>query len=292
MIRTSKELSETLDYIINEKGRHIGGFSNNVSSAEYNNIFEAIENNLNILYEKTRHMQELREFIYSFVQITLKDKINAIEDNIINAQKSLDLYIKDKTLNDSVVFNSSSAIAVDRDGTPLQPTAFTSSKVVFMASNIVNTVDNDNITCITTSNNIAYKRLCAPLNKYYSFYLLESPSENGIQEILYIMIKTPQLVNTLNLSVFTCKIESITLITESENNIVLQPQNSNIYVFQPSVISKIFIKLKDSYFKPYSAEVIQDNNDMLPLTSLETTIFETTTHSTNNLHSKESEISG
>lgn len=243
MISNTTELNETLTTLSRKTDYAFGAFSSKMSSDEINTIFKKIEASLDDLYIKTRLLEDLRVFAEGYVQNEFKKKSINLKTAIKTIQKAADDYENTNQIAQSIPFNSSSEIIVDRDGTSIRPADVMGGNTILMAGETLKNISMPNV--VVDSPILAYRRISSPAENYRSFYVLENPAPNGVTEKLQILFSKIETINYLDLSVFKSSIQKGYLI-RSDNELI--ELDLSIHSFEPQKVKGIQIELSSNIF--------------------------------------------
>jgi hypothetical protein len=252
MIRTSQELSDTLEEINTSLDYTIGSFSETVSKEKADELFENIEDRLTTLYTKIRKLEDLHNFVESYIQDTFKKKSAAYKEAERKIDTLLNSYEESKKSVSVASFNTNtSKIIRDRDGTILK-NADNSFSCVTSAFTVANTAAVNSVD--VKSDNIYYKNSPLPINRYRSYYIVEDISRNGINETLTVLFDKNTPVNFINIDTSKCDVDSVMLI--NSNNELIEVDN----MFNAEYIKGIKIALNS---RDYAKKIV----DCLPYSS-------------------------
>lgn len=87
MLKTSEDLNTAIEFVTTENVTYPSLIEDRLSSVQFNNSMQNIESQLNELYEKTRLLEDIRDYckqyILSIIQMKeqdFKEKLKIIED--------------------------------------------------------------------------------------------------------------------------------------------------------------------------------------------------------------------
>lgn len=204
--------------------------SNFLNSQQFNETMNNIESELNLLYEKTRVLEDIiaysKEFLEQQIHVNkelLYDKLETIED-------TRDI-VKDRSyvLFRAPLKQKNAGIIRDRDGTVLDYCEIDNGNLTLSAQDLetIRVVDvtkkqeliafNDNLEDVKDTNH------------YRTYYLLDGPASHGIKEEITFLFDDAKRVNFISASAVNCRIVSATLINENgAEESVVALENSTI----------------------------------------------------------------
>lgn len=210
-------------------------------------IFEQIIDDLNVLYEKARLLDELyyytKEKLFENIEVEIQKtkRLIAFIENNTNSYQTKACYSK------KVMFSEQSPIKIlkDRDGSVLLK-ADISDRITLPYKTTSVLVDKIN----KSSSDYCYKDNLDSLNKgkesfYKSFYSLEQPNE--ITETLTFLFDSPAELNNFDLSSYGADIISIKI--EKEDGELVEIDKDKKITDLHTNIKKVIITLITSKFK-------------------------------------------
>lgn len=223
MIKDSIDFDYAINKIISDTIPEIIHQEDVLDSSKMNNTFKSIEDNLNMLYEKTRYLEDAIEYAKEYLKRKdkeFKDEMEAIIielDELTDSTKNL-AYL---TLNVPLTQNEVGGKLYDRDGTELE-SLFKKDKKLCLNNIMQNNYEISSVT--SKSDSIVYDSTIntVPKNKNYrAVFLEEKIAKNGLTEELTVNFKSPQKINFLNFDTSNCSIKNIRfgLINGIEENI-------------------------------------------------------------------------
>lgn len=252
MIDTSKYIEEAINFLNNQDVEDLNYQfmyqTNYFNSQDYNYTLYNIENNLNILYEKSRVLQDVikytREYIKQNVyEITdeCRSILDAIEDNVDSLKQN-------NYININVPFLQSTGSYVDRDGKKLEKNAIYDAAITLSGTD----KEKLRIKKITQKNNFKpYKENLSNLiqdKEYRSFYMLDAPVTDGLKEQITVEFETENIINQLNIIASNCKISDMKYIDATGTTDYIN-DHSNVIQSPRKTKSIEFITTTDSYKK-------------------------------------------
>ena len=206
LINTEAEYNEALTFIDRDIELYDFDLSRKMTSLEYNLYFQDTEYYLDFLYEKTRTVEDIIDYIERYGNKKIEELNKLFEDNLEVLESAIDRYIDSAavSLKPQWDFNPLNPIT-DRDGSII------SVLTTYSDGLTVNKNVNYNIpikSATKTSNYISYSDNIEDLVKdgyYISDYNLDKPDE--IKEDLILEIDNPDDLNYINIKPLNCEYE-------------------------------------------------------------------------------------
>ena len=178
-----------------------------MESEKMNTSLKSIENNLNVLYEKTRYLEDAIDYAKTFLTMKIDNYINDINSSIKSIE---DLSTVDKNLgyiDYNVPFVENTTEEKDRNKNYKVTPCSIKNNVLTLSNRIKDTYNYSSITykCeqIPHYNNLSTINIDG---FYRSIYLEEKPIKTGITETITIYLEEPKEVNELNINKSILKI--------------------------------------------------------------------------------------
>ena len=115
MINASQDFNSALSYVTQDMDYTNAKLSSDMSSAAFNYTFLEIENNINILYEKIRLLEDIRDYTKDFVIRAVKERRTKLIENLKTIETLTD-EIQSNNSMVSVMVPDKEAAVYDRDG--------------------------------------------------------------------------------------------------------------------------------------------------------------------------------
>lgn len=267
MITSEKGLNDSLNFLINKSDDFDRKLDNNMNASSFNSLLRDIESRINSLYEKTRVMEDVKDYIKTFVIKSIDERKN----KIINKLKVIETSV-DKTTNNAIVevinLNNYSQYILDRDGEQIEILNNINGKLV-LPSKLVNketlisivnkgqgTISNAEQYNEGTLNSLNNEPLAAIYESY-------EPVNNGIVNEYEITFETRADCNKIEFNPVNCTIDKIVITTfdGAEKEI----QNSQTYLSFSIDIEKINVWVRcnsyDTEYIDYINEITRDAFD-------------------------------
>lgn len=206
LINTEAEYNEALTFIDRDIELYDFDLSRKMTSLEYNLYFQDTEYYLDFLYEKTRTVEDIIDYIERYGNKKIEELNKLFEDNLEVLESAIDRYVDSAavSLKPQWDFNPLNPIT-DRDGSVI------SVLTTYSDGLTVNKNVNYNIpikSATKTSNYISYSDNIEDLVKdgyYISNYNLDKPDE--IKEDLILEIDNPDDLNYIDIKPLNCEYE-------------------------------------------------------------------------------------
>lgn len=252
MIDTSKYIEDAISFLNNQDVEDLNYQfmyqTDYFNSQDYNYTLYNIENNLNILYEKSRVLQDVIKYTREYIKqnvYSITDEcrsiLDAIEDNVDSLKQN-------NYININVPFLQSTGAYVDRDGKKLEKNAVYDAAITLSG----NEKEKLKIKTISQKNNFKpYKENITNLiqdKEYRSFYMLDAPVTNGLKEQITVEFETENIINQLNIVSSNCKISDMKYIDATGTTDYIS-EHSNVIQSPRKTKSIEFITTTDSYKK-------------------------------------------
>jgi hypothetical protein len=220
MIDASHNFEEGVEFLLKDLDKDINSqlmLQNNfLNSQQFNETMTAVEGELNLLYEKTRVLEDMIAYAKEFVQQEihlnkekLYDKLKTIEDHRDTMKESA--YISFRV----PVKEKNAGIIRDRDGTVLDRCDVQNGNLVLSGQEL----ETVRVMDVTNKKElIAYNdnlKEAKSTNHYRTFYLLDGPASDGVKEELTFLFEDAKVVNFISALPVNCKIISATMINEN-----------------------------------------------------------------------------
>lgn len=275
MLKTSEDLNTAIEFVTTENVTYPSLIEDRLSSVQFNNSMQNIENQLNELYEKIRLLEDIRDYckqyILSIIQMkeqNFKEKLKIIED-------VADQFRDKDSISYTVPFQYCSDVITDRDGTIINKMNITNgslgqSYTLIDATKISNISYTTNAQCYNNNYNDILNGLSGR-----SYYILDNPIYGGVVENCTVMFDKNYNCNLFNIEVSNTQIENIKLITIEDIEIPINANDTTtintIKGLKFDLVSKDYqIKnieevnnTTDSYIKLSSSNYKRDNLDIV-----------------------------
>ena len=224
---------ENLEFLINTavKTDNIALQKSILNSSDYNKTFKCIEESLNLLYEKTRTMQNIIDYSNSFIRTEIDETITECKSLLDNIETNRDLLKDSAYINYNVKLQSIFDTYSDRNNSPIKGVVLHNG-VITLSNNSVETVEltSLNIESKDSNNNILNtKDDIQTDNNYRTFYMFDRTQKDPIKEKITIELPKVKTINKINLIPSNCKISSIEFTDENGITEVIEEYNINLF---------------------------------------------------------------
>lgn len=136
LINTSQDFDTALDFVIQEQETFNKKIENEMSAAEFNNIFTEIESNINNLYEKIRVLEDIKNYTKDFVVRAIDERRKKIINSLNIIEKNVDEYQNTGYVAVAVGFDNVNEEILDRDGSVISSLQLKEGKLVMPSKNL------------------------------------------------------------------------------------------------------------------------------------------------------------
>lgn len=214
MIRTQEEYTEALDFIDRNMELYDYDLSRKMTSYEYNLYLQDTEYYLNFLYEKTRVLEDIIEYLEYYSQLKIKQLKTEIQKNEYVLNSAVDKYTnKDYITYKPEWASSISQKVLDRDGSEI-PLAKINNNTISAGedkSNYAVIKSMVRISDTSSYSNNADNYLNS--NIYLSVYNLDEPQI--INEEITIEVNNGTNINAADWEAINCSVE---FLGQTDNN--------------------------------------------------------------------------
>jgi hypothetical protein len=252
------DLTANLNYILNNK------IDNNdniilqdkiLKSDDFNKTYKYIEESLNLLYEKTRVLQDIIDYTKTFLDSEITNSISDCKTllNSIEDDKNL---LKNKTyINYSVPFYFGLNNSTDRNDTVLSDTVIYNDKMMnnydILSDNKINyfTVSRKQNSLYNNSSNYISSK------QYRSLYMFKEIQSSPIEETLIFSFNTPVNINSIKPVLSNCYLSAIKLTLDTDN--IIDLDINSIDLFETKTVKNIEITIQSTNYS--ISQTIYDN---------------------------------
>ena len=214
MIRTQEEYTEALNFIDRDIELYDYDLSQKMTSYEYNLYLQDTEYYLNFLYEKTRVLEDIIEYLEYYSQLKIKQLKTEIQKNEYVLNSAVDKYInKDYIAYKPEWTNSISQKVLDRDGSEIS-LAKINNNTIFAGEDKSNYAVIKSM--VRTSDLSSYSNNANSYlnsNIYLSVYNLDGPQI--INEEITVEVTNGENINAADWEAINCSVE---FLGQTENN--------------------------------------------------------------------------
>ena len=105
IINTTQQINDTLNALIEDVDFSVSVFSKKMSSDEVNKVFSRFNEIINHLYEKTRYLQDLREYTEKYIESEYSDKYKKLKSVTEAIEKIESQYQNNKQITHEIIFD-------------------------------------------------------------------------------------------------------------------------------------------------------------------------------------------
>lgn len=206
MIRTQAEYTEAVNFIDRDMELYDYDLSKKMTSYEYNLYLQDTEYYLDFLYEKTRTIEDLIEYLEYYSKNKLEQLKAEIKEKEDILEAAVDKYIDKNYVSYRINWkNGNNQVVTDRDGSSLQ-LATIKDRVISAGANISNQAFIKSI--VRTSNQTSYSNNAEQYinnNTYLTVYNLDAPTT--IEEEITVEVTDGSNVNDTSFEAINCSCE-------------------------------------------------------------------------------------
>ena len=206
MIRTQTEYTEAVNFIDRDMELYDYDLSKKMTSYEYNLYLQDTEYYLDFLYEKTRTIEDLIEYLEHYSKNKLEQLKEEIKEKEDILEAAVDKYIDKNYVSCRINWkNGNNQVVTDRDGSSLQ-LATIKDNVISAGANISNQAFIKSI--VRTSNQTSYSNNAEQYinnNIYLTVYNLDAPTT--IEEEITVEVTDSSNVNDTSFETINCSCE-------------------------------------------------------------------------------------
>ena len=247
MITSNQSLENSLNFLIKESDTFNRKLDNNMNAKVFNNILKDIETHINHLYEKTRVMEDVKNYIKTFVIKAIDERRNKIINKLKVIETSVDKNSNSGVITEVISFDNYNQHILDRDGEPIPALNNINGKLVLPCKlvneetllGIVNKGQNQDSQTEQfnemTLNSLDNK----PLASVYESY---EPAKNGMVNEYEITFGSRADCNKIEFNPINCEITKIVVTTFDGKEVEID--NDQTYLFEPIDIEKMNILVR------------------------------------------------
>lgn len=203
------QLTKPIDLNIKKQGRVL-------DSDKFNTSLLSIQKNLDILYEKTRYLEDSIDYAKSFLDQKLNTFSNRINTIISSVEDISNINKNMSYLDYAIPFKENATPSHDRDRNyKVNPCSINGSDKVLTLSNNVSqtyTITSINRVCEQVPYDSNIEAFVNDDEKYRTLYLEDKPFTEGATETLTCFLPYASEVNYVKINGVNCSTENITLV--------------------------------------------------------------------------------
>lgn len=220
MIDATHNFEEGVEFLSKDLDKNIANAiplqNNFLDSEKFNEAMQNIEKELNLLYEKTRVLEDIIAYSKEFIQQQIHVNKEKIYKKLETIEDTRDL-IKDRAyvLFRAPIKERSVEVIRDRDGTVIDHCEVFNGNLTLSGQDLeeIKVVDiTKKQELVSFNDNLD----TAIENKFYrSYYILDGPANNGVKEEIIYLFDGVKQVNHISVTPVNCNIASISFINEN-----------------------------------------------------------------------------
>lgn len=233
-----------------------------LKSDDYNNTFQMVEDSLNLLYEKTRTIQNLIDYSNSFIRSEIDNTISDCKTLLSNIENNRDLIKDSAYINYNVKLQSIFDTYADRNNSPIKGVEMHNG-VITLSNNTIEDIDLNNVVIESqfSNNNIlnTASEIISDKN-YRTFYMFNRTQKSPIKEKITIHFSKIKTINKINLTPSNCTITSIEYTYEDGSVEIVEGYNVNIFKNRNVKNISINIESKNYMISQINYNEVKDKN--------------------------------
>lgn len=201
-----------------------------LNSTNYNDTFKSIENALNLLYEKTRTMQNTIDYANSFIRSEIDETIAECKTLLSNIENNRDVMKDSAYINYNVKLQSIFDTYSDRDNTPIKGVEMHNG-VITLNSNTIEEVIINNASLESRQKNYnIFNNLdeISTDNNYRTMYMFNRAQSSSIKEKVTLYFSKVRTINKINFIPSNCIVNSIEFNNEDGTTEAVEGYNVNL----------------------------------------------------------------
>lgn len=226
------DLNANLNFLIDTKVNlsNISEQDKILDSEKYNSSFKAIEDTLNLLYEKTRTMQNTIDYANSFIKNEIDETITECKTLLSNIENNRDIMKNSAYINYNVKLQSVFDTYSDRDNSSIKGVEMHNG-VITLNSNVIENVILDNASLESRHANYNVFNSLEDIstdNNYRTMYMFDRTQNSSIKEKLILHFSKTRTINKVNFIPSNCTITSIEFTHEDGSVETVTGYNINL----------------------------------------------------------------
>lgn len=200
-----------------------------LNSSLFNESFKFIENSLNLLYEKTRTLQDVMNYAESFIKAEIDNSVADCRTLLNDIEANRDLIEDSAYISYNVKLQSIFDIYSDRDNSSMKGVQY-HSKTIGLSNS---TIEEIELSSITIENKDTYNMMNTSTdiissNSYRTFYMYDRAQSKEVSERIILTLPKIKTINKINLTASNCIIDSIEYIYENGKTETVLGYDSNL----------------------------------------------------------------
>lgn len=226
------DLNSNLDYVLNNKVDTSKADEQDtiLNSEKFNNTFQTIEDSLNLLYEKTRTIQDIIEYANSFIKNEIDESVLECRNLLKDIENNRDLLKDSAYINYNVKLQSVFDTYSDRDNSSIKGVEYHNGTIGLNNSQIEDMEIGSAVVESKNKNNNVQNTINSleEDKSYRTFYMFDRVQSSPVQERIVINLPKVKTVNKINLTSSNCVIKSVEYILSNGNTEVVTDYSTNL----------------------------------------------------------------
>lgn len=258
MINTAADFNSALQYVMTDIEPDTIKFSNEMSAATFNTVFLDIEKQINILYQKTRLLEDIRDYTELFVTKAVDEKRTAIIENVNAIEMIYDDFVNKDSITEAVIIDPKYVVQ-DRDGTLVDQFEIINNLLVMPGKVLSSETVVDIVGLDQTSSQIAPFSEADSDRLYCQVYESDEPANSELTASYDILLTGKTKCNFLNFAPVGCDVVAVTLTDPSGNKVDVNPVD---FYTDPLRIAKATVTVKTKLINKETVDYPRnDDND-------------------------------
>lgn len=226
------DLNSNLEFLIDTKVdlSNVKKQDKILDSKNYNDTFKSIEDSLNLLYEKTRTIQNTIDYANSFIRNEIDQTIIECKSLLDNIENNRDIMKNSAYINYNVKLQSIFDTYSDRDNTPIKGVEMHNGAIT-LNNSVVEDVILENTTLESESSSYNVFNTLDEIytdKTYRTMYMFDRTQATSIKEKIVLHFTKVRTINKINLTPSNCVINSITYTYEDGSTEVANNYEINL----------------------------------------------------------------
>lgn len=219
-----------------------------LNSSNYNKTFKCIEQSLNLLYEKTRTIQDLIDYSNTFIRNEIDETVSECKSLLSNIESNRDLMKDSAYINYNIKLQSIFDTYSDRNNSPIKGVQMHNG-VITLNNSVIEDIELNNVDMETRSKNyniLNTKDEIYTSKNYRTFYMFDRTQKDPIKEKLIFHLPKVKTINKIDIIPSNCKIISIEYTLD--NGQVETVQGYDVNLFKNRNVKTIAINIECSNY--------------------------------------------
>lgn len=260
--KIDNDIEDLIDFSIESMSEGIIPQKNLIESKIKNSTSESIYESLSSLYNRIRSLEDLKNYIKTFLIKDIKDKTVLFKE-IIEEIESISLNENILYQKEDILFENYGTNFEDKDGTILAPSFVKDNKLSLSYDNLYNSVVDNYMVYRDTNKPYKSTNIKNLLNSqtYRTMYVLKDCENDGVEETIVIKLKTEEIINNIDIDLNNCKIKTIKLIDVNRNIQTYNEKNIFQLINNKEKINEIHITISSKNYENivYNKDTVSDD---------------------------------